>query len=313
MHKIVHIVNPVKLPPSSDLYVAQPITFESMRLAKAFAKETVKVSLASVQYEEDKEIIPNYITQIANLERSILDLANFQKKRKLPLIQDIINAAIQEYPDSDYYIYTNVDISLMPHFYVSINQLLQEKGLSIAINRQTITDKYKKITDMPLLYTQIGKPHEGIDCFVFSNKVAKKMQFFNSFIGSGPVGMAFAINLIGLSDQFLWLEKSDLTFHLGDDKKWQNSSLQDYSVYNYEEVIKICDFYLAHNKDQNTNLLFSILKKQFRQYQNNQLVQYNIHKLLSLYCKDKSNFYKNAHKAKNGFRPLARLRRIFNK
>jgi len=37
MLKIAHIVNPVKVDISSDLYFAQPITFETMRTAREIA------------------------------------------------------------------------------------------------------------------------------------------------------------------------------------------------------------------------------------------------------------------------------------
>ena len=38
MRKIAHIINPVVVSKSSDLYKAQPITFETMKLAKNYAR-----------------------------------------------------------------------------------------------------------------------------------------------------------------------------------------------------------------------------------------------------------------------------------
>ena len=38
MLKIAHIINPAKIKKTSDLYLAQPVTFETMRIAKEFAK-----------------------------------------------------------------------------------------------------------------------------------------------------------------------------------------------------------------------------------------------------------------------------------
>ena len=59
MRKIAHIINPIKVDRSSDLFIAQTITFETMKIAHDFAKEKVKVDLFSAQYPEDRCIIPN--------------------------------------------------------------------------------------------------------------------------------------------------------------------------------------------------------------------------------------------------------------
>ena len=55
MLKIAHIINPIEVPTTSDLYIAQPITFETMRIAKEFAKD--EVELYTAQYQEDLSII----------------------------------------------------------------------------------------------------------------------------------------------------------------------------------------------------------------------------------------------------------------
>ena len=41
--KFAHIINPVKVSAASELGIAQPITFESIRIAKEFAKNKVDV------------------------------------------------------------------------------------------------------------------------------------------------------------------------------------------------------------------------------------------------------------------------------
>ena len=45
MISIAHIVNPVKVNKSSDLFIAQPIVFETMRTAAEFAKDHRKMSI----------------------------------------------------------------------------------------------------------------------------------------------------------------------------------------------------------------------------------------------------------------------------
>ena len=67
MVKIAHIINPVKVKESSDLYNAQPITFESMVVAKNFSVFKDQIIQCTTQYEEDLEIIPDYFLKLSHL------------------------------------------------------------------------------------------------------------------------------------------------------------------------------------------------------------------------------------------------------
>jgi len=185
--KLVHIINPVKVGSSSDLYIAQPITFESLRIAKDFAKKEVEVKLLTCQFMEDREIIPEDFERCLDIERSALDSDTFQKKRKLPYIQDIINQLYERSKGFDYLIYSNVDIGLMPHFYMSLKRYIENGYDAVAINRKTILNYTKELKDLPLIYSKLGKRHEGIDTFVFKREAVKKFVFENSIIGTGPV------------------------------------------------------------------------------------------------------------------------------
>jgi len=88
MRKIAHIINPVIVKESSDLFIAQPITFETMRIAQEFARGHVDVALYSAQYPEDRPIIPEWFQMTPDLDRSILNIGSFHAKRKLPLVKD---------------------------------------------------------------------------------------------------------------------------------------------------------------------------------------------------------------------------------
>ncbi len=61
MRTLAHIVNPVVIGETSDLFMAQPITLESMRLARELARSAVEVSLHTAQFAEDHAIIPDYL------------------------------------------------------------------------------------------------------------------------------------------------------------------------------------------------------------------------------------------------------------
>jgi hypothetical protein len=56
---------------SSDLFAAQPITFETMRIARQFASGQVEVSLFTAQFVEDRSIVPEGFEATADLDRSI--------------------------------------------------------------------------------------------------------------------------------------------------------------------------------------------------------------------------------------------------
>ena len=106
MLHLAHIINPVKVTESSDLYHAQAITFESMLRAKKEVLEKARVDLFTTQYEEDKEIIPQGFKVLSNLERSVLDVNPNLTKRKLPLIVDVLHA-LHTHSEASYFIYTN--------------------------------------------------------------------------------------------------------------------------------------------------------------------------------------------------------------
>ena len=91
--KIAHIINPVDVLESSDLFVAQPVTFETMRRAKTAAKEEndLSIELYFTCYEEDLSVAPDGFTNAGLLEKSVLDYGTFSKKRKLPIIKDILD------------------------------------------------------------------------------------------------------------------------------------------------------------------------------------------------------------------------------
>src|ERR1700754_5294921 len=119
MIKIAHIINPAKVNETSDLHFAQPITFETMRIAKEFAQDKAEVQLFSAQYAEDRPIIPAYFQQLPDLSRSVLDIRSFQRSKKYPLIKDILQQ-LYDATDASHLIYTNSDIAVTPQFYLAV-------------------------------------------------------------------------------------------------------------------------------------------------------------------------------------------------
>lgn len=105
MHKLAHIINPVIIAQDSDLYTAQPITFETMRTARENAQGVVDVELYSAQFPEDRPLVPQCFGFTPDLKRSVLDLATFKQQRKLPLLQDILDR-LYSATNAEYLIYS---------------------------------------------------------------------------------------------------------------------------------------------------------------------------------------------------------------
>lgn len=235
LRNIAHIINPVITDQFSDLFIAQPITFESMRAARDFAKSIVDVSLFTAQFENDQNIIPDYFIRTPDLNRSILDVGTFDVKRKLPLIRDILDR-LYNASDAEYFIYTNVDIILMPYFYTSVNAITELGIDSFIINRRTLSSQYKSVHELPLMYANIGLSHGGYDCFVFRREYTPQFLLGKVCIGVPWIGVAMAANLACFSNKYNEFADVHMTFHIGNDRIWQNKAVHDYVVHNQNEA-----------------------------------------------------------------------------
>ncbi len=240
MTKIGHIVNPVIVSKSSDLHVAQPITFESMRVARQLAAKKVNIDFVSAQYPEDHSLVPDDFLMTPDLERSILDVGNFQQQRKLPFIVDILDR-LYESTDADYLIYSNVDIALMPHFYLAVHAMIASGYDAFVINRRTIPGGCQSIGELPLMYSEVGKYHEGHDCFVFPRKLYPDFVLENVCVGIAWIGRALIWNLACHGQHFEEFGRKDLTFHIGDDKPTQGTAFYDYRAYNKSQARSIIE------------------------------------------------------------------------
>lgn len=228
---LAHIVNPVAMPTESDLGIAQPITFESMRIAKSFAKDSANISLFTTQYPEDIETIPTDFESAPQLSRSVLDIKSFNIPRKLPILADILDA-LYNTTDAEYLIYTNADIALMPNFYVSVIKIIEQGHDAFIINRRTISKLHSAPEELPLMYAEAGKPHPGNDCFIFRRALYPKFLLGDTCIGIPYVGHLLKANMEAQAEKYRHFTDLHLTFHLGDDRTWMDEKFDDYLQHN---------------------------------------------------------------------------------
>ncbi len=238
MRRIAHIVNPVVVGENSDLYDAQPITFESMRIAKEFVRGKVDVELFTAQYPEDRSIVPDDFHVTPDLDRSILDFGTFQQPRKLPLIKDILDR-LYDALDAEYLIYTNVDIAVLPHFYDSVSAIIDSGFDAFVINRRTIPDHFRNLAELPLMFACVGEKHIGHDCFVFKRDVSDNFELGKTCIGMPLIGQVLIWNLICQANNFKEFTDEHLTFHIGNDETWKDEGFSDYRRHNIEEAKQI--------------------------------------------------------------------------
>jgi hypothetical protein len=238
MRTIAHIVNPVMVGPESDLSVAQPLVFESMRVAKEYAKGRVEISLYSAQYPEDYSMVPSYFTKTPDLQRSVLDVCSFQIPRKLPLLQDIIDR-LYKASDAQYFIYTNADIILLPQFYVVVDALLNKKYDAMSILKRIIPSTYTDVADLSLIYAYAGAPHIGHDCIMFPRSIVPDLYVGDACIGAPLVGAALIVPIIASVPQFRVFRDLHITCHIEDPAIWRQEQFQDYRHHNLTEYRKI--------------------------------------------------------------------------
>jgi hypothetical protein len=244
--KLAHIINPVKVPATSELGIAQPITFESIRVAKEFAASKADVELYTVCYEEDREIVPNHFTQLPNLLRSVQDVKKFAGTKKYPVLTDVLTA-LYNASNAEYLVFTNMDISLMPQFYVTVAELLKEGFDALLINRRGISTKYKSVEELPLMYADFGKPHPGFDCFVFKRELLNKFVLENICVGVSFSEVALVHNLIAFAEKLKLVDDLHLTFHIGTEV--MPPLTQEYYLHNRNEYEKKINPQIKHLLD----------------------------------------------------------------
>jgi hypothetical protein len=251
MVKLAHIINPVKVNESSDLHVAQPVTFRTMLKAKEYSTLNKKVNLYAVGYEEDVNFIPKGFKILPNLINSVMDYGNFQNRRKLPLIADILNSCTSI--DTDYIIYTNADISLQPYFYDYIFHKIHDGSDSLIINRR-IVDEFS--SDV-VMFSEVGLQHPGFDCFVFRKELLRKFNFGNACIGANWIGRILYTNLLIHSKSLEIIKDAHLTFHIGEDGAWMQEEYSEFDLHNKREVSSIIKNQLlevSHDQDLTSKL-----------------------------------------------------------
>ncbi|MGB0918336.1 MAG: hypothetical protein ACPGU4_12155 [Flavobacteriales bacterium] len=214
MPTITHIVNLFQPAKTSDLKLAQEVTIASMVRAKNNASNPANIQLFSAQTATDLEIVPKEFFATKNLERDVTNLGEFSKPLPLPLISDILDRAYHE-SDSEYLIFTNVDIGLHLNFYQQVLDFIDDGHDAFMINRRRIPAKFTSASQLDEMLEETGMKHPGFDCFVFHRSLYPKFALANICIGVPFIGITLAQNLLCFAKNPKVFTDEHLTFHIG--------------------------------------------------------------------------------------------------
>ena len=236
--RIAHVINPY-----DDLQgekSIQKITFESLKRAKEFSLNTNNsISILSAQHAKDIHVVPDYIEPLPNLNRTVCDVVPFKQKRELPLLADILQLAVDGC-DADYIIYTNVDIGVLPQFYVTVMEFIESGLDAFIINRRRLSGNYESVKELNQIYSEVGLLHNGFDCFVFKKDLFSQFQLGTVCLGIPHVGNTLALNLMRFANNFRLFTDKHLTFHLGYElvKNWGDSQYLQHNKSEYKKVLQ---------------------------------------------------------------------------
>jgi hypothetical protein len=260
---IAHIINPVIAGEDSDLRIAQPVTFETMRLSKEFSTHDLDVELHAAYFPEDESLVPDYFIKSVTLRNSILDSIDTSREtKKLPLIKDILDG-LTAASNADYFIYTNADIAVMPYFYNLIGEFIRQGYDSFIINRRTLNNRYHSLKEIPLMFSDPGDIHPGSDCFVFRRDLYTHFKLGKVVIGAMFFGLTLRSNVIAYANKFEHFRDLHATFHLGNDRKWQ--TMFENAFFNASELYSIFTDLLSESPKYNYN---DTVQKLFIDFQN---------------------------------------------
>lgn len=239
--RIAHIVNPVPAGYDSDLYSAQPVTFESMRRAAAFAAtQGIDVDLVAVRAGKDEISTPNGFLAAPSAATVVTQRASFRRPRPLPLLDSLLKLGAKA-SSADWLIYTNADIAVLPHFYTFIAEKIRHGYDALVINRRTVDRERLDISNLNGLYSKIGERHPGFDCFVFRRDLLESFDLGDITVGVHLVGRVLLWNLLTHAKRPLLVDHQHVTFHLGDDNSGKSTGYLDYIEHNTLEAIDVLE------------------------------------------------------------------------
>lgn len=205
---IAHFINPYQTSDAAERK-AHHLTLASLKLGLSEANGHIEH--IAVAYEDESIELPDGFT-IAYLPlRSFRD-KGYPAARRYPFVRDMFDAAIGA-SAADYFVYTNMDIIIQPHFYRFVLDHIKKGHDAMIINRRRIPDRHID-DDLEQILKIKGKPHPGFDCFVFHRDLYHKM-YFGEIVHATYIGVTIAHNLFCHARRPVLFDDRFLTIHIG--------------------------------------------------------------------------------------------------
>lgn len=237
--RLVHITNPFTKGAAKAPDENQMNTLNAMGVAKQRA--SVDVSLLFAVEEADRHLSFDFGDTVYCIRRHVCDLASFKIERRLPLLWDILDAALARVEsDDDYIIYTNVDIVTVPYFYDAVAEIISKGIDAFSINRRTVSKLWETKEYSFLSVSEVGITHPGSDCFVCKAEYLRSAVRTEACLGIVNIAKSFLYNAAALSPRFVIIPNAHLTCHFGDDRGWVDQEFAEYSEHN-----KACAIHVA--------------------------------------------------------------------
>lgn len=250
---LAHVVNPFSVPGAGEHAKAQAVTLATLKNARDAAANDVRVELFACTYPEDQSLIPAGFHATRCLDRSVLDVSAIAatKPRRLPLLKDILDR-LREQSAAEYFVYSNIDIALVPGFYSRVAAFLSAGYDGFAINRRTIGRDHLEVEDIPRMIAaaERGEKHPGFDCFVFRREAYGQYRLGTACVGGNWVGRVLLSNVMAFCEKFRVFDDECLTFHLGDDRPWLQQENEPYNLHNARQLCATLQHLLALEKSR---------------------------------------------------------------
>lgn len=241
---IHHVLNPVAAGYDSDLWIAQPLTFESIERARVFhdgvnpdAGRQVSVHAVMVG-DEQVAIEPIREPVVHRINRTAREILGRENARPLPAIKDIIRPVVEQARDEDVIVYTNVDIGVQPQFYDYVRRWFENGNDGLVINRRTIGRNYGVQGEHSDVVSDVGKPHPGFDCFAARARAFRRFVLGDTVIGTHLIGRVILWNVAAMADNWKLVRDGHLTFHVGDDNTGKDEKNNYLVVHNHGQAVK---------------------------------------------------------------------------
>jgi len=237
--RLTHLLNLISEEENPQLYKVQKLTLRTVEAAIKATNSNNEVRVISAQHAQNISGVPDFVKSAERLSHHAAQIPGLSSKARLPLIKDLFSK-LKEDKTATHFIFTNLDICLMPSFYDGVAAYLDQGHDALIINRRRIKSVFLEVEDLNLLYAEAGEVHTGYDCFVFSRELLEKFIFTDIYLGVPPAGNDIFYNIMAFAARPALLTEKHLTFHVGMDlvKEWGSPELNRHNSAQFMILLK---------------------------------------------------------------------------